>query len=332
MNPSQGDSVRPALAIDLGGTQLRAALVSPDGRLSNRVAVATDVAGGPRAVVRQMQSLVRQVTQPLREADGGDDVSRLVAGVGVCSPGPLDPEAGVVLSISTLPGWMDVPLVAWLSEAIELPVHLDNDAVSALLGEWRFGAGRGLTDLVYVTVSTGIGGGVLADGRVLRGRRQMAAHVGHMTTAPQGEVCTCGNRGCWEAQACGPALAEKARRAVASASASSPSLLSTCGPQLSAAQVFQAAEQGDALAQSLVEVEAFELGVGIVNLLHLFSPQRVILGGGVSTNFERLRPGITAQIQRRALPPFKDVPVVQAALGGDAGLVGAASLVWAGPG
>ena len=319
------EAVRPALAIDLGGTQLRAALVAPDGRLSNRVAVATDVAGGPRAVVRQMQALVREVTLPL----GGGDLSRLIAGVGVCSPGPLDPQAGVVMSISTLPGWIDVPLVAWLSEAIELPVCLDNDAVAALLGEWRFGAGQGLTDLVYVTVSTGIGGGVLSGGRVVRGRRQMACHVGHMTTAPDGEVCTCGNRGCWEAQASGPALAAKARRALAQ----SPwSALASWGEALSAAHVFQAAAQGDELALALVETEAFELGVGIVNLLHIFSPQRVILGGGVSANFDRLQPGIAAQLARRALPPFRDVPVVPAALGGDAGLVGAGSLLWMGPG
>ncbi len=305
-----------AVGVDLGGTQVRTALMRADGELLARAAERTDLAGGPRAVVGQIRRLVDAVTQ-------GVAPERL-AGVGVSSPGPLDNVTGVVLSISTMPGWIDIPLVAWLNEALQRPVVLENDGVSAAIGEWRLGAGRGLSDFVYVTVSTGIGGGVIAGGQVLRGRRSMAAHIGHMTTQPQGETCTCGNQGCWEAQASGTTLGQRARRL---APTRPDSLLARIGPELNGGHVTEAARAGDALALELMAQEAEELGIGIVNLLHIFSPQAVVMGGGVSAGFDLLKAGIDVQVQRRALPPFRDVPVVPAALGANAGLVGAASLV-----
>lgn len=316
MSGAVGPSGPLAVGVDLGGTQVRTALMRADGELLARAADRTDLAGGPRAVVGQIRRLVDEVTQGVAPGN--------IAGVGVSSPGPLDIATGVVLSISTMPGWLDIPLVAWLTEALGRPVRLDNDAVSAAIGEWRFGAGRGLSDLVYVTVSTGIGGGVIADGRVLRGRRGMAAHLGHMTTQPQGETCTCGNRGCWEAQASGTTLVQRARRRAA---LRPDSALAAIGPDLHGGHVMDAARAGDGLALELVAQEAEELGIGIVSLLHVFSPQRVVIGGGVSAGFDLLQPGIAAQIARRAMPPFRDVPVVPAALGPNAGLVGAASLV-----
>jgi glucokinase len=316
MNPPGVANGPLAIGVDLGGTQVRTALMGADGQLLARAADRTDLAGGPRAVVAQIQALVAQVVQ-------GIEPGR-IAGVGVSSPGPLDIATGTVLSISTMPGWIDIPLVAWLSEALQRPVRLDNDAVSAAIGEWRHGAGRGLSDLVYVTVSTGIGGGVISGGQVMRGRRGMAAHLGHMTTQPQGETCSCGNQGCWEAQASGTTLGVRARRLAAQRP---DSALAAIGAGLQGGHVMDAARAGDALARELVEQEAAELGIGIVNLLHIFSPQKVVIGGGVSAGFDLLAPGIAAQIAQRALPPFRDVPVEPAALGPNAGLVGAASLV-----
>lgn len=310
---------RLAVGIDLGGTQLRAALVDGSGALRSRAAAPTDTAGGPRAVLRQMQALFGEVTRGIDAAS--------IAGVGVSSPGPLDSAAGVVLGIPTLPGWVDIPLTNWLRDMLKLPVTLENDGVAAAIGEWHFGAGRGLSDFVYVTVSTGIGGGVIADGRVLRGRRRLAAHLGHMTTAPDGEVCQCGNRGCWEAQASGTAFGERARRRAAQQPGSS---LHALGAMVDARQVFDAARAGDTLALDLVATQAALLGVGIASLLHLFSPQAVVIGGGVSAGFELLRPGIDAEVRARAMPPFREVPVVAAQLGPNSGLVGAACLVLSG--
>ncbi len=304
------------VGVDLGASQVRAALVDADGTLRQRAAARTDVAGGPRGVVAQIAALVNEVSP-------GVDCATL-AGVGVCSPGPLDSEAGVVLVIPTLPGWVDIPLAAWLAEALGVPVQLENDAVAAAIGEWRFGAGRGLSDFVYVTVSTGIGGGVIADGRVLRGRRRLAAHLGHMVTAPDGAVCQCGNRGCWEAQASGTVFGERARRLAAQAPGSA---LHALGAAVTAQHVIDAVRAGDALALDLVAHEAQLLGVGIVSLLHVFSPQAVVIGGGVSAGFDLLHPGIYGYVQANAMPPFRSVPVVAAALGPNSGLVGAACLV-----
>jgi len=305
-----------SVGVDLGGTQVRAALVDSDATLLARAATRTDIAGGPRAVVRQIETLFAEVTN-------GIDIA-LLAGVGVSAPGPLDSEAGVVLGVPTFPGWLDVPIAAWLATSLRVPVTLENDGVAAAIGEWRYGAGRGLSDFVYVTVSTGIGGGVIADGRVLRGRRRLAGALGHVTIAPDGEACACGNRGCWEALASGTALGRLARRLAALEPASS---LHALGPAVDARYVIQAARDGDALALQLVADEAELLGIGIANLLHLFSPEAVVIGGGVSAAFDLLHPGIQRQIRLRALPPFRDVPMIAARLGQNSGLIGAASLV-----
>jgi glucokinase len=307
-----------AVGIDLGGTQVRAALVDAQGAVLARAATRTDAVGGPWAVMQQIKGLVGEVTQGVLRPD--------LAGVGVSAPGPLDSEAGMIVCIPTLPGWIDVPIVALLKDALRLPVVLENDGVAAAIGEWRFGAGRSLRDFVYITVSTGIGGGVIADGRVLRGRRRMAAHLGHMTTAPEGELCSCGNRGCWEAQASGTALGQAARDRLASAPASS---LTALGPAVTAVDVVAAAQAGDAFACALMAREAELLGIGIVNLLHLYSPEAVVMGGGVSQAFDLLQAGITQWIAAHAMPPFRTVPVHAAALGQNAGLVGAASIVFA---
>ncbi|MEK8026953.1 ROK family protein [Pseudaquabacterium rugosum] len=322
--PLASPAARPAVGLDLGGTQVRAALVAPDGRLLARAATRTDVSGGPRAVVEQMRRLVDDVTagQPRHG----------LAGIGVCAPGPLDSAEGMVLGIPTLPGWTDVPLTAWLQEALELPVRLENDGVGAALGEWRYGAGRGLSDFVYVTVSTGIGGGVVSDGRLLRGRRRLAAHIGHMTVVPDGPLCPCGNSGCWEAVASGSALGRRAREAAAAEpSGRLAELAHALAGGADAAVLVRAARDGDAAAGRLIDEEASALGLGIVNLLHLFSPQRVVLGGGVAQAFDLLQAGIAREIDKRAMPPFRDVPVVAASCGQDAGLVGAAALILAPP-
>lgn len=305
-----------AVAVDLGGTQVRVALVDASGTVRERRATPTDVAGGPRAVLGQILPLIEGLTAGVDRA--------VLSGVGVCAPGPLDSEAGVVLGIPTLPGWVDIPIVQWLHEALRLPVKLENDGLAAALGEWRFGAGRGLSDFVYITVSTGIGGGAVVGGRILRGRGGLAAHFGHMTIAPAGELCACGNRGCWEAQASGTALGAMARRLAADAPGSR---LIGFGASLEASHVMDAARAGDTLALRLVAREGDWLGIGIVNLLHLFSPEAVVIGGGVSSGFDLLHPAIAHRIQSSALPPFRGVPVVAAALGQNSGLIGAACLV-----
>lgn len=307
-----------AVALDLGGTQLRAALVGNDGAIQARAAERTDVAGGPRAVLAQMRRLVAEV---VAEVVGGV----VVTGVGVCAPGPLDTGTGTVLGIPTLPGWAGFPLRDALADALGLPVTLENDGIAAAYGEWRHGAGRGLLHMVYVTVSTGIGGGVVIDGRLLHGRRGMAGHVGHFPMDPAGPVCSCGAAGCFEALASGSAL-DRAARMAAAADPAGAIARRAAGHPAEACHAEDAARQGDPEALRIMAREAALLGVGITGLIHLYSPERVILGGGVSAAFDLLDAGIHAMIRSRAMPAFRDVLVVPAALARNSGLVGAATL------
>jgi len=304
---------RPAaIGVDIGGTQLRAALVDAGGAVVRRSATRTDAAGGPAAVVAQIGALVTEITS---SAERGD-----VLGIGVSAPGPLDTERGVALGVPTLAGWESVPVGRLIEEALGLPVRVENDGIAAANGEWRFGAGRGLANLVYVTVSTGIGGGVVLDGRLVHGHRGLAGHIGHMTIVKDGRLCGCGNRGCWEAYASGTALARVARQALA------PARHDGQPAEFDPGAVFAAARAGDAAAVRLVDAEADWLGIGIVNLLHLFSPQVVVVGGGVSNGFELLREGICARIVANAMPAFRSARIVPAGLGDNSGLVGAAAL------
>ncbi len=299
--------MKQAVAIDLGGTQIRAAIIDQAGSILRRAARPTPAQDGPEAVVRDMAACCVEIMGGV-PADG-------FAGIGVCSPGPIDTIKGVTLGLPNFKGFDVVPLRDMLRTALGRDVVLENDAIAAAMGEWRFGAGLGCQDVVYITVSTGIGGGVIASGQVLRGRKGMAGHFGHLTLVPDGLQCNCGNKGCWEMYACGPAFQKRAETASGRTFAAD------------AASVFAAARAGDGVASMLVREEARFLGIGIVSLLHLFSPERVILGGGLSHHFDLLKPGIDDIVQTRAMKAFRDVDIVQAEYVGNSGLLGAAALV-----
>lgn len=305
-----------AIGIDLGGTQVRAALVDGQGSVLARAEERTDAVGGPARVLKQIQDLAEGLVASTSLAG--------IVGVGVSTPGPLDTVAGIASDIPTLAGFAGFALKAELQKRFSCPVSLENDGIAAAIGEWQFGAGRGRDNLIYATVSTGIGGGIIADGRVLRGRKGMAGHIGHMTVVPNGEPCLCGNHGCFEAYGSGTAFTARARRAAAQ---SRETVLGRDGG-VDSRSVFAAARQGDALAIRLVDEEAEILGRGFCSLIHIFSPEVIVMGGGLSQEFERLRPGIQAHISTWAMPAFRDVAVVRAALGQNSGLVGAAALAF----
>lgn len=311
-----------ALAFDLGGTALRGALVESDGRIVAHASAPTMAGAGSEAVIGQIIALAGDLMAQWPQAE--------IAGIGVGAPGPLDPKAGIVIAPPTLAGWHDVPLIDILGQHFGLPVRLENDANAAALGEWRFGAGRGSGSLVFVTVSTGIGGGVVADGHIYHGRRGLAAEIGHMTITGEGDRCFCGAIGCFEAVASGTALGRRATRMTAPRDGSLLRRLSNDG-DVSARHVVEAARTGDANALDLIEAEAMWLGIGFTNLLHLYSPDLIVMGGGLSNGFDLLAPSIRAIVQQRAMPAYRDVPIVRAELGDRAGLIGAASLVlWEG--
>ncbi len=289
------------LGIDLGGTQLRAAVLDAQGQILRRAAVATDVAGGPYAVTAQMVELSSQVS---------DGLMHQITSAGVSSPGPLDLENGRTSDLPTLPGWLDFPLRQTLTDKLKMPVVLENDGVAAVNGEWKFGAGRGLNNIVYVTISTGIGGGVVVDGHLMHGRLGMAGHVGHMMIDPNGPICGCGGRGCFEAVA----------------SATNFSIAAQKLGFNDGKQAVELARSGNAKAKALVDQEAEWLGYGFASLLHLYSPEILIVGGGLSSALDLMMVGISSQITKHAMPAFRNVEVVLAALGDNAGLVGAAAL------
>jgi glucokinase len=196
----------------------------------------------------------------------------------VASPGPLDPQSGVVFSAPNIPGWDDFPLRDELHKKFGVPVRIDNDAKLAALGEWHFGAGRGHHHVLYITISTGIGGGVISDDRVLQGVRGLATEVGHITVLPDGPLCSCGQRGHLEAIASGPGIARYVEEELAAGASSSLQGRA----ELSGRDVSAAAAQGDALAVRALARAGHFIGQALAELLHMFNPSIVIFGGGVS--------------------------------------------------
>lgn len=309
-------SAGTAIAIDLGGTQLRVALVAGN-RLLDRAALPTDTAAGPAGIFGQIDQLIDRLTGQKRSG---------IAGIGMSCAGPINTDTGTVTNIPTLPGWDGFPLAEELSQRTGLAVRVENDGIAAALGEWRYGAGQGTNNMVYLTVSTGIGGGAVVDGRLLRGHKGIAGHIGHMKMAQDGPVCHCGVVGCFEALASGTAL--KQRAMISAGAATSAYLAASAGRgAVDARDVFDGARAGDAHCLHLVAEEAMYLGQGITSAIHMFSPERVVLGGGLSHGFDLLAPGIHDVIRRDAMMPFRRVPVIATALGGDSGLMGAASLI-----
>ncbi|MFC0410065.1 ROK family protein [Roseomonas elaeocarpi] len=301
------------IGIDLGGTQLRVALVDPAGRILRAERQRTDAQGGPEAVIGQMRAMIAA----LRDEN--------TAAIGVGLPGTFDAAEGRVIHMVALPGWRDVPLAGRLRELTGLPAALENDAKVAAIGEWHAGAGQGCRSFCYVTVSTGIGGGIVVDGRLLRGLGGLAGEIGHTRIAETSEPCNCGQRGCWEALASGTALGRRARAAVAAEPACHLAAVAGDAPA-TGEHAGRAAREGCAVAARVLEEEAVLLGVGFRNLHHLYAPERIVVGGGVSALLEEMRPTIERTLREQLLPGFRPAEILRAALGDDAGLVGAAGV------
>ncbi len=302
------------IAVDLGGTRIRAACLDGELNLLARRESPTLAAEGQRAVLARLVALVEAVWPQ----------DSPVAGIGVSSPGPLDPHAGVVLAPPNLPDWHHVPLAALLQERFAVPVWLGKDANVALLAEVARGAAEGCRDAIYITLSTGIGGGVLSDGRLLLGHGGLATEVGSMLLLVNGRATRL------EAEAAGPALAQQARQRIAAGAESRMrALVDGDLARLDAAHVGQAAQQGDALALELVQRAGRLIGLGLTSLLHLFNPQVLVIGGGVSKIGEALLGPMRATIFQHVIYEgyTRELRIEMAALGADVSLVGAAALV-----
>jgi glucokinase len=235
----------------------------------------------------------------------------------------VDLAAGKVFNPPNLPGWNDVSLVSHIQSALGLPAVLENDANAAALGEFRYGAGKGVRSLVYFTVSTGIGGGIILDGKVWHGLKDAAGEVGHMTVCPDGPVCGCGSRGCLEAMASGPSIARRAREAVAAGRSTRLREV----PVVTSADVVRLAQEGDAVAREVWDAAVKFLGIGVAAAITILAPERVVLGGGVTRAGDFLFDPLRAEVRRRVkLVPVESVPILPAMLGPDVGILGAAAL------
>jgi glucokinase len=308
---------RWVIGVDLGGTQIRALRTDLAGEKAARAEQLTLAQQGPQAVVSRILETVREVMEGIPREE--------ILGLGIGAPGPID-SAGVVHDPPNLPGWKGVSLVDELAGPLGLPIYAGNDANLGALAEYRFGAGVGVDHLAYLTVGTGIGGGVISHGRMLTGWRGFAAEIGHQTLDPDGPLCGCGQPGHLEAFASGPAIAREARKALEQGRSST--IPKQAGGAVTAKSVAAAAKGGDPLALELLRQAGYYLGLGLANLIHILEPQRIVIGGGVSLAGELLlEPARQTVDQRLMSPVYRGVEILPASLGPDVGLMGAAALV-----
>jgi glucokinase len=310
------------LGLDVGGTKLAAGVVAGDGRTLSMEVAPSRVEEGPDAMIERHLELGRSAV-----ATAGVPWERIRA-VGIACGGPLDPFRGVIQSPPGLPGWDDVPLVATVEAALQRPTVVDNDATACAIAEWWFGAGRerDVRHLVYLTISTGVGGGLILDGRVYRGAAGNAGELGHLTIDYEGRQCGCGRRGCLEAYASGPQIAARGRERLAEGGRRS-SLAAL--PEITARDVAEAAAAGDPLAGEVWDETTAMLGSAVANILDIFNPELVVLGGGVTRSGDQLLAPVREASLRQAMAPARNAAdVVLAGLGEVLGVVSAATVAF----
>jgi glucokinase len=296
------------LGLDFGGTKLAAGLADENGRLVVSGRRPTIPETGADGALEGMRELV----------DGFGDDARCIEAVGISFGGPVDRTRTRTLLSHHGPGWVDVPICERAQRMFGRSAVMDNDANAAALGEWRFGAAKGTRNALYLTVSTGIGGGIIVEDRLYRGSHGLSGEIGHVVVRPDGPPCACGKRGCLEAVSSGPAIARAYVEIAASEGAA----------EVTAADVFRGAASGDDLAARVLAEAIHCLGVGIADAINLLDPDVVVVGGGVSRAGAALFVPLQSEVRSACLYwPDVDVPVIPAALGDEVGILGAVALI-----
>ena len=314
---------RSVLAIDFGGTQIRAALITPDLAVHARRAVATRDEDGVEAVVARICEVAVGVRDDARVSGLPQPI-----GAGISAPGPLDPWRGIVVAPPNLAAWHDVPLAASVSEALDLPVFLERDTNVAVLAEWRHGAARDAGTVVYITISTGVGGAAIIDGRPLIGPDGMAGEMGHLVVELDGPTCGCGGVGHVEAIASGTAIAREGRALVERGASPRLAELAADGAEIDAALVARAADDGDAAAAGVLARAWTAIGAMCVSLVNILNPEIIVIGGSIAEHRPRLFEVARDEIAQHAFAvPASRVRVVPAALGDDVSLIGTLPIV-----
>ncbi|HSF81676.1 MAG TPA: ROK family protein [Anaerolineales bacterium] len=301
------------IAVDIGGTQMRAASYESQTIEPLKISrIPTRQAG--QSILERLFGLIASIWP--------DHLP--VERIAVAAPGPLDPFEGMILSAPNIPEWVNLPLSQKLEERFQVPVRLGNDANLAALGEWKFGAGRGHRHLIYLTVSTGVGSGIIIDNELLLGNKGLAAELGHVTVLRDGPLCSCGKPGHLEAVASGTAIAQWVEQELAKGEVS----ILRNRAKISTREIAEAAKSGDPLSVAALKRAGTFLGNAIADYLHIFNPTIVIIGGGVSRSGEFLLEPLKKAIEKDVFNPhyLDNFSIATAALGDDAGLLGALTL------
>lgn len=316
------------VGVDLGGTNITVGVLPMDGGDGEVLAfrsMPTESGRGAKFVVDRIAAMVEESIRQVLSEHGG--VRKDFAGVGIGSPGPLDRKTGTVIDTPNL-GWRNFPLRDLIANIVGLPATLDNDANCATYGEWWLGAGRNVNTLVGLTLGTGIGGGIVLDGEIFHGASDAAGEIGHMTIDSTGRKCKCGNYGCLEAYASGPAISLRAAEGIeAGAQSLLPDLVAGRLEDITAATVYEAAVLGDAYANEVLKETAKFLGTGIANIINVLNPEMVVISGGVTRAGDTIFVPLRAEVRRRAFRSAEErCQIVSAKLVGTAGLIGAAAV------
>lgn len=287
------------IGVDLGGTKIAAASVDENGRMTNETRLETLAQEGQEAVYGRIK---QAITHAIGEGQ--------VHGIGIAIPGLADPHTGVILSLTNIPSLDGFPLAEKLQNEFGVPVYIENDANAATWGEYHLGSGVGADPLIFVTISTGIGGGMVVHGQMIHGKHGFAGELGHMVVDPQGFECGCGRKGCLEAIASGTAIARWAKEADPQALFFQYALEQQ--HEVRSEDVFRAWEAGDPIATKIIEKVVHYLGIGFANYIHIFNPERIVVGGGVSKVGERffalLRQGVEKELMKPYIGTYEIVP------------------------
>ena len=313
---------KPVLAVDIGGTKILAALVS-NGQIIFKDYSPTHAAEGKHTVISHIFGAIDRVL-----GQSNHNLSQ-ISSICIVAAGAIDTNKGMVTLSPNLTGWRNVPLVKLIQEKYPVETYLMHDANAAAVGEHRCGAGIGTKDMVFITVSSGIGGGFIIDSKLYEGSGGAAGEIGHMTIDIHGPECPCGNTGCLEMMASGKAMAREAIRFIR-AGEKSVLVEKVKGKieNITAREIREAAEQGDTLALQVVNKIALNLGVGLVNMINIFNPEAIVIGGGLSNFGEMLLGPARTLAKERAFPfPAKMVKIVKGELGEEAGIIRAAAFL-----
>ncbi len=307
------------IGVDLGGTKILTVAATREGNILLRKKEETRAYEGPEIVLAQIVSNIKEVIklQGIKREE--------MLAVGICAAGFYNYKEKVIMESPNLKNWTNIPLSKMVEEEINLPVYVENDANAAAYGEYRLGAGRGKSHMIYITVSTGIGGGIIVDGEIYHGSEGYAGEIGHVTIDINGPECKCGNRGCLETLASGTAIARKAAEVLAVGRHSKMLEIASMEgrEEVSARHVFTAAGLGDEAAAEIVEEAVEYLGAGLAGMANILNPEMFVIGGGVSMSGNSFFQPLRKVFCRRAAGPVSGkVEIVPAGLGDEAGIVG----------